>query len=116
MNPDPTLFDRPRSRATDPWPSDAAEDGHRKSGKMGRNVGLVVKWVHLHPGCTATELWACPQNHRVNRHEVSRRLSDAMHAGLVRQGEKRRCSVKGTLMVTWWPVTEKRDEADTDEG
>jgi hypothetical protein len=36
-----------------------------------------------------------------DRHEVSRRLADLAHKGLIARGEPRRCSVNGTEMVTW---------------
>jgi hypothetical protein len=34
-------------------------------------------------------------------HELYRRLADNKNAGLVRHGPARKCTVKGTKMVTW---------------
>ena len=105
---DPTLFPlwlKPRSRATDPATSDQAEAEHKATGRMGKNLRVVCDAVGSSPGCTATELWR--RFGVLGRHEWSRRLADAANAGLVQQGEQRRCRVKHSAMVTWWPVEAK---------
>jgi len=96
---EPTLFDVPRSRSTDPETSREAEDRH--AGKAWTHTKWVAQQVQLYPGSTAVELWkACGG---LDRHEWSRRLPDAERIGLIRRGEPRKCRVRGVKMVTWWP-------------
>ncbi|MDE2100900.1 MAG: winged helix-turn-helix domain-containing protein [Patescibacteria group bacterium] len=69
------------------------------SGSRKAHARMVLELVRLHPGSTSCELHAA--QYVLDRHEVSRRLSDLLHAGLVRQETARPCRIKGTRMVTW---------------
>jgi hypothetical protein len=99
-------FTNPIVHTNDPDTSGEAADAHEASGRRDRHANLVFALVQAHPGSTAVELWDRAQPEvkaeLKERHEVSRRLSDLRAAGFVVQGEKRRCSVKGTTQVAWY--------------
>lgn len=100
-----TLFAQPRARATDPQTSHDAAARHAP--QAGTNAAVILRVVRQCPGQTAVEIHSCylPSEHiaTINRHEVSRRLAGLERDGLVRKGDARKCRVKGTSMVTWWP-------------
>jgi hypothetical protein len=66
---------------------------------------MVQSLVRAHPDLTAVELWQRASEEMKDElyemQEVRRRLTDLLHAGRVRQGESRECTVKGSQMVTW---------------
>lgn len=95
----PRVIETPAARATDPITSHIAADLHTASGKRGTNVAHVIDLVTRMPGLTSAEL---ALHSPLTRHEVARRLPEAESAGAVRKGEKRRCSVNGSLAMTWW--------------
>lgn len=105
-----TLFDLPAAplaAAADPATSAEAGERHRASGRLRANAGVVLELVRKYPGSTSLELfYADNRNHGLDRHEVSRRAADLKNAGLVRQGESRKCTIKKVKMVTWWPSEE----------
>ena len=89
----------PASRSTDPETSRLAEEMINQAGTRFNHQQRVGRMVKLCPGKTAAELGALTA---LGQHEASRRLADI--AGItVEKGERRRCTVKGTQMVTWWP-------------
>ena len=79
----------------DPETSREAIEGHRK---RKRNLDTVYDAVRAMPGLTANE-YAVPLP--MEYMEVRRRLSDLKNKGKVRQGERRKCTVRGSNMVTW---------------
>lgn len=83
----------------DPPTSQEAAERHTASGARGAHCEAVYRLVLAHAAATAVEIWAMQTE--LDRHEVSRRLSDLMRAGRVRQGPQRKCMVKGTMMVVW---------------
>jgi hypothetical protein len=93
----------PLAANADPTTSHDAADRHTASGRRGAHCDRVLALVRAHPGSTSVELYEAQEGEGLDRHEVSRRLSDLMHAGKVRQGHKRPCRVKGVEMVTWHP-------------
>jgi hypothetical protein len=102
------LFDFPAAHIGDPTTSHEAAARVTTNGARARHASLVLELVARHPGLTAIELWhratGSERDQLVEPQEVRRRLTDLLHAGEVRQGSQRRCSVKGSTMVTWEPV------------
>ncbi len=102
-----TLFDfaAPIVHDCDPPTSAAAADRLTRTGARQRHAETVLAVVRRLPGRTAVELWdGCTDGERAElgeMQEVRRRLTDLQHAGHVVAGESRRCSVKGSSMVTW---------------
>lgn len=98
----PTLFDNPIAASADPRTSHHSAERVTRTGKRAAHAEHVLKLVRLHPDSTAVELFASQSAPALcDRHEVSRRLADLAHKGLIARGEPRRCSVNGTEMVTW---------------
>lgn len=93
-----------RARASDPASSHEAADRHNQSGRASGNCAVVLNLVRLYPGLTSCELHQTQIETGLERHEVSRRLSDLERKGLVRKGPEKVCEVKGTSMVTWCPT------------
>lgn len=97
-----------RSANGDPPTSHEAAERVAKSGKVHRHRGIACRLVAEHPDKTGYELWllasAEEQLDLGNVHELYRRLADGKNAKKLRQGAPRKCSVKGTSMVTWEPA------------
>lgn len=85
-----------------------ARDKHEASGNAAKHRDLVQKLVANHPGSTAVELYMSQRrmsdDQFLTRHEISRRLPELRAAGLVRNGDRRKCRVRDTLQMTWLPV------------
>jgi len=73
---------------------DVTESGTRES-----QVLIVAKYVSDHPGQTALGIAA---KTKLDRYQVSRRLADAEHLGLVHKGEPVIREV-WRPQSTWWP-------------
>lgn len=62
-------------------------------------------WNKAQSGPTSRELYQHYSNifkeHKINKYEVSRRLSDLFKACLVSQGDRRRCRVTDDSLLTW---------------
>lgn len=91
----------PLARRTDPITSHLAAKKHRDSGKADCHAAIVLAEVRKIPGETSAEL---AQWSGLDRHEAARRLSDLERKGFVKKGDKRICRLRGSLMVTWFPV------------
>lgn len=101
------LFDNiPASHAGDPETSREAERLVTKLGTRARHAAQVLALVKEYPGSTAGELWG---RSGLGEYQIRRRLTDLLHAGLVRRGEARACVRKGTKMVTWYAEEERSD-------
>ena len=78
---------------------------HEASGKATCNRQLVLKLVEAYPDSTAVELFRLANvtgfGGGLSRHEISRRLPELRRAGLVCNGEARKCQVSGTKQMTW---------------
>lgn len=97
-----TLPSVPIAADGDPVSSHAAGDRHTASGARGRNCQAVLALVREHPGLTAKELHAAQgPDGDLERHEISRRLSDLWHAGEVDKGPMRDCTVGRGMALTW---------------
>ena len=81
-----------------------AHEQHESSGTAETNRKLVHYCVAMWDGVTACELFseAVNANYTITRHEISRRLPELRAAGLVHNGEKRKCRIKGNLQLTWF--------------
>lgn len=88
----------PATRPTDPSTSLRAEQRVTEVGKRQTDMERCVVLVRHYPGSTAGEL---AFHAGMERSEASKRLADARHKGLVKNGPSRRCTVKGSLMLTW---------------
>lgn len=91
----------PLSRSGDPTGSYQAAERIQLSGAAGRQRRAVYAALRLHPGRTSRELARLMD---VDRYQPSRRLPELEHAGWVRRGQRRRCSIGGIVSETWWPV------------
>lgn len=105
-----SLPDLPQAAANaDPDTSHEAAERMTVSGRRQRHAALVLDLVRRFPGSTSVELHQAQSGEsRLDRHEVSRRLADLKAMGLVRQGDKRTCRIRGTNMVTWFVVEGKK--------
>lgn len=59
----------------------------------------VLMCVRYNPGLTSAEIGA---KTGIGRHNAARRLPELRKDGLVRNGEQRICSIKGTKAITWF--------------
>ena len=89
----------PASHTGDPETSRIAEANMNK-GKRFTHQSILREYVAKHKGETAGEIG---QLTGLGQHECSRRLSElcGIH---VEKGERRKCQINGTSMVTWWPI------------
>lgn len=73
-----------------------------ESGQRETQVVQVAAYVAKHPGVTALGVAAAL---KLDRYQVSRRLADAAHAGLVHKGD---AVIREVLrpQMTWWPGPE----------
>jgi DNA-binding IclR family transcriptional regulator len=67
----------------------------------GYHRNQLLDYVRQHPGQTAGEI---ARGSGVDRFEASRRLPELRRAGLLRNGDKRKCSALGNLSLTWRPA------------
>jgi len=95
----------PAARNTDPVTSHLAIEQMNKSGNRVTQQDLVRNIVEDMPGKTAAEYAQELQKrgHDLEHVQVQRRLSDLDFLA-VEKGERRKCSVKGSKMVTWRPI------------
>ena len=96
----------PIAADADPATSHEAAALVTKSGRRRRNADLVLRILRRQSSpATGHEIWdsASPAEQTELGHysEIYRRLNDLRHAGLVRQGEARKCRIKKTLMMVW---------------
>ena len=101
----------PRAHYNDPSTSFQAAERARKSGMIGRQAMRVFCAVQRHPGATSRELAATID--ALDRWAVARRLPELVRMGIVKQGDKRRCEIAGTMAVTWWPKEKSITTKDT---
>lgn len=98
----------PASARNDPPTSREAENRVSRSGRRGRNVGIVLAILCRCPSSTYVELWeAAAEWERAalgSAPEIMRRLNDLKHRGQARQAEARKCRIRGTKMITWIPA------------
>jgi len=97
----PTLFDRPLARASDPSTSHEAAADLVASGTWGKQKRQVYAVLCLYPGRTSAEL---AEVAGLDRYMLARRLPDLEDERLATKGSKRRCDATGRKAVTWWPV------------
>jgi hypothetical protein len=90
----------PASHRDDPETSYIAEANMNASGKRFNNQEVAFLHVKVFPGKTAAELGELSG---LGQHELSRRLAD-LDGIKVRKGARKKCSVKGSTMVSWWPI------------
>jgi len=89
-----------RARRTDPETSHMAADYVEKSGTASKQREMCLQAVLEKPGQTAAEIGRALD---LERHAPSRRLPELRAAGLIRNGEARKCMVQGRQSLTWWP-------------
>jgi hypothetical protein len=106
--PQGLLFDEdlplpPAARGTDAPSSHLAAEEHTASGRRQRNMDAVLALVKAHPGSTSVELCASGGG-VLERHEVSRRLSDLERLVRIARGPHRVCRVNKREMLTWFAL------------
>ena len=90
----------PASHLNDPETSYIAEGNINKSGKRFSHQKRIVDYVKRYPGHTAGEIGFATGLGQI---ECSRRLSE-LNQVTVYRSNKRRCTIKGTLMMVWHPL------------
>ena len=90
----------PASRRNDPETSRMAERQITDSGKRQTHQRIIAAFVAGHPGHTAAEIG---EKTGLGQHECARRLAELKGISVV-TGSVRRCAVKGTRMMTWYPA------------
>lgn len=103
----PSLFDahlttREFARRSHPQTSHEAAEKLIASGRLKGDSAAALDMVRDHPGLTAYELQDLDQSGRDDR--IRKRLGGLANSGLLRRGESRRCRVKGSNCVTWYPA------------
>lgn len=94
------------ARRNDPSTSKAAGKRVEKSGKAARQRELVLELVRDNPGKTSLELWQL--SGLSDRYVCSRRLPELRERGLIFNGEDRKCTVGGSMSMTW-EIKEKQN-------
>ena len=95
----------PLAHTTDPSSSHEAVERHTKSGRRVTNCERVYGVVKRYPGWTAKELSYFGIAHRIDAHELRRRLTDLKNQGRIERGEQRTCRIAGTKACTWYAVS-----------
>jgi predicted HTH transcriptional regulator len=83
-----TIFDSvrfPRAHRNDPSSSHAAAAAGEASGRFKTNAMLVLSLVKRFPQATAAELAYLDSDHNLDKHEIRRRLTELVQAGMVEQ-------------------------------
>lgn len=99
---------KPISHECDPTSSHVAAEQHTGSGRRNRNAQLVLDLVWLcGGGLTCCEMWdrasLDTREQLKEMQEIRRRCSDMLGVH-VKQGPARKCSIKGTKQVVWYPI------------
>lgn len=89
----------PLSHRGDPVTSYEAAEQFRRSGKRAYHWWIILEGMKQCNGGTHSEIAAATP---LDWLQVARRLSELERAGLVRKGEPRICTIKGSRCVTWW--------------
>jgi len=89
----------PLSHRHDPQTSREAAEQLRRSGKLGAQQRAVLEALRQCDGATHAELGAFMDLHWLT---PARRLPELERVALVRKGEPRICSIKGSRCCTWW--------------
>ena len=89
----------PASHRDDPETSRIAE-ASMNEGKRFTHQRLLTTWVKDNPGHTAAEMG---QLTGLGQHECARRLSEINDITVTRR-DRRECQIKGTQMMTWYPL------------
>jgi len=93
----------PRAATADPETSHQAAETAESSGLIARQAAQVLAALRETPGFTTAEL---ARYHNLDRYMVARRMADLKHAGLVREGEPRRCTVGRGRAMPCYPTQE----------
>ena len=91
----------PCARATDPVTSHMAAEHMTKSGARGMQQYHVLRAVEQYRGHTAHEL---AEMALLDYYAIMRRVGELEVAGRIKRGEKRKCTVSGRMVLTWWPT------------
>lgn len=90
------------ARRSDPESSHDTAAAVNKSDLIETHCKWIRYYVSNHPGSTAGEIAAAaPEHMRLDNAAVTRRFGDVSDD--IRYGERRKCTVKGSTMSTWWP-------------
>lgn len=103
----------PHSHRDDPETSREAGERLRASGKLTGQRKAVLEALRERNGSTHAELGAFMGTHWLT---AARRLPELERAGLVRKGEPRICTIKGSRCTTWWVEPSHGRPRNTCEG
>lgn len=95
----PTLFDQPKARRTDPVTSHEAAREVLTTGTAARHEELILAAVRATGGLTSGQL---QQQTTLTSEQITRRYGGLNIRGFVEYGKPTRCPVKNRLMLTWW--------------
>lgn len=99
MNPNDMPLFMANYRRNDPPTSREAATIAESSGSLNVQRRQCLDTVKSHPGLTSAEI---AREAGLERHQAARRLPELRTAGLLRNGEIRRCRVCGKQSLTWW--------------
>lgn len=100
------LSHAPIARRSDASTSHEAAEHITNNGTRARQQSAVLSLVHRFPGHTSAELAVKSElsGGGLDRFTTARRLPDLRNSWLVKNGEKRLCSVTGMKALTWYAV------------
>jgi CRP-like cAMP-binding protein len=84
------------SRNTDPITSYVAAENHKENAITNRQKCLMT--LIEFPKSTSAEV---AHYSDLDRYEGSRRLPELRRMGMVKNGEARKCTIRGTMQMTW---------------
>lgn len=96
----------PIARKHDPSTSHEAAEHITNSGLRARQQRAVLDLVQRFPGHTSAELAAKSElpGGCLDRWSVARRLPELRSTWIVKNGEKRKCSITGLKALVWYAV------------
>ncbi len=89
---------RALARNTDHITSHQAARAVEASGMTGYHRNILLAFVRNNPGMTAAEI---AHGSGLDRYEASRRLPELRRAGLLRNGDARKCSILFHKSLIW---------------
>ena len=93
------------ARANDPITSVIAAEQIEASETAATHRNKIAGYVLSNPGQTGAEI---AEAINLTQGQVMRRVCEIIKSGRVKYGERRHCTVKGSLMGTIWPQERSR--------
>jgi len=98
-----------RSRSTDPSTSYTAARRIELLGKADSQRRACFRQVITRPGSTYAEIAKALGYELV---VAGKRLPELRDAGFIKNGQERKCGIRNSLCMTWWPIADMEQYAD----